>query len=23
MSLSCITISSVEVPHFDENDFVS
>jgi hypothetical protein len=23
MSLSCITIPSVEVPHFDENDFVS
>jgi hypothetical protein len=23
MSLSCITISSMEVPHFDGNDFVS
>jgi hypothetical protein len=23
MSLTCITISSVEVPHFDGNDFVS
>jgi hypothetical protein len=23
MSLPCITIPSVEVPHFDENDFVS
>jgi hypothetical protein len=23
MSLSCITILSVEVPHLDENDFVS